>query len=151
MGMALSDSYVVRYLLKGTADSPPTILWTDLPGPGYRALLNGIEIELLFVPARDGGRHFLTFSDGIYRTHVSEPAARGVFRRHFAGNDEEELAELFRDLVRAASRQCTQRTAAGFATSQRIRETILRRLLFNEILDNDEILDNPTHQEANPT
>ncbi len=129
--MAISDSYVVQYLLETTLTQPQGMRWEQTEG-GFRAEIRGVAVEFDIVPSRTGDRLFLTLSYGGRRTCIAEPLDVGLLNSKYESEDQRNLAGLMRELIRGVARQCADRAADPAEPDGRAREVVLRRLLFDE-------------------
>jgi hypothetical protein len=127
--MAISDTYVVQYLLQATLDSKEAIFWEEKESDGYTANLRGIRVELDRAPSSTRSRLYLTLSHVSEKVHVAEPLSTGVFREKYQNDDDRHLALLMRELAAAIAHRCAVRKIARTAGSELVREGIYRRLV----------------------
>ena len=130
--MPISDTYIVQYLLDGTAEVPSEIHWheKDPEQAGYVAQLEGVDVILEPVYSRAGSRLVLRFRQGDEEFTVPEPSGRGWLGRRFSTEDEQHLVRLFRGLLAAVVSQCASRRQRAEQNQMEIRERISHRLLF---------------------
>ena len=129
--MAISDGYVVQYLLQTTLTQSLAARWEQTEG-GYRTSVRGVLVELDIVPSRAGDRLFLTFTHEGRRTSIAEPLDMGLLNSKYENDDQRTLANLMRELVRCVARQSVDRLSGPAEPDSSSREAILRRLLFDE-------------------
>lgn len=126
--MAISDIYLVQYLLQGTEAVPKRIAWHENGGE-YVADVSGVRLELGEAHGTTGSRVCLMLSLNLDKVSIEEPPLRTLFRHRYDNDNERQLAALLRNLQAAAARQCSARGSA-VEEQQKIRETIFRRVLF---------------------
>jgi hypothetical protein len=127
--MAISDTYVVQYLLQATRAGKETILWEEKESDGYAANLRGIRVELDRASSSTHSQLYLTLSHVSEKVHIAEPLSTGLFRERFQTGDDRHLALLMKELVVAIARQCAARKIARLEGSEFVREGIYRRLV----------------------
>jgi hypothetical protein len=128
--MAVSDQYVLQYLLQITVQHGSPLMWTETDS-GYRAQHRDIEIQLDIVPSRTGDRVYLALELDRRRVWIAEPYDTGWLAKSYESEDAQRLAELFRELVRTVSRQCAAREDELRRNDRSARDVILNRLLFD--------------------
>lgn len=129
--MAVSDSYVVQYLLQTTLSSDAASVWEEKES-GYRTTVRAVSVDLDIVPSRVGDRIFLTLSSGNQRAYIAEPLDFGVLNPKYESEDQRYLASLLRELVRAVAQDCASRQPAAGEPGEEQRQEIFRQLLFGE-------------------
>jgi hypothetical protein len=134
VAVAISDAYIVQYLLDGTSEVPAQIHWyeKDAQQFGYVALVEDVAVTLEPVYSRTGSRLVVRFRHDGEEFRVSEPAAGGWLGRKFSTEDERGLVRLFRALNAAVVSQCAIRRQRSEENQDETRERIGRRLLFGE-------------------
>ena len=134
MAVPISDSYIIQYLLDGTAAVPVEIHWREKDAEhfGYVAQLEGVDVILEPIYSRAGSRLVLRFCHDGEEFAISEPAGGGWLGRKFSTEDERDLVRLFRRLMGAVVSQCTKRRQRAEQNQEEIRERISHRVLFGE-------------------
>jgi hypothetical protein len=134
VAVAISDAYIIQYLLDGTLEVPAQIHWRekDAEQAGYVAQLEGVDVILEPVYSRAGSRTVLRFRHDDEEFSVAEPAGGGWLGRKFSTEDERRLVRLFRGLIAAVVSQCASRRQQAEQNQEEIRERISHRLLFGE-------------------
>ena len=132
--MAISESYVVEYLLQGTASAPPDIVWQeqDNEASGYRAQIGDVKVELSYASFRGGSRLLLRFHHAQDDVDVHEPEGRGWMGKKHSNEEDRSLARKLRSLMQAAALQCQRRRVWAQENATSVRERVFRHLLFNE-------------------
>jgi hypothetical protein len=128
--MALTDIFLVQYLVQETEAGVDTLRWKELESGGYESELNGVRMELAESHSRAGAFLCLTLSAGTDRIHVVEPQSTSVFGRKYKNEDQARLAELLRQLDKAVTAQCERRRQYAAKQSEEIRQRILHRVVF---------------------
>ena len=136
--MPISDNYFVQSLLQSTQQSvqPPGsqdvqgLQWLAKESDGFRATLNGVQLDLDSIPTRGGPRLYLTLTRDRQRAYVEEPANMGFPSEDYESESQRELARLLRSLYCAVAAQCSERERLD-GTSP-IRDALFQRVLFGE-------------------
>jgi len=130
----ISDTYIVQYVLDGTADVPAQIHWRekDAEQIGYVARVEDVEVILEPLYSRAGSRLPLRFRHRGEEFSIGEPSGRGWLGCIFSTEDERDLVKLFRELLTAVVSQCTSRRQRAEQNHEQIRERIGRQLLFGQ-------------------
>jgi len=130
----ISDSYIIQYLLDGTAAVPAEIRWRekDAEHVGYVARLEGVDVIIEPIYSRAGSRLVLRFCHDGEEFAISEPAGGGWLGRKFSTEDERQMVRLFRGLIKAVVSQCIIRRQRAEQNQEEIRERICHRVLFGE-------------------
>jgi hypothetical protein len=134
----ISDNYFVQSLLQSTKQpvQPPDIgggnalQWLAKESDGFRATLNGVQLDLDSVPTRGGPRLYLTLTRDRQRAYVEEPANMGLLSEDYESESQRELARLLRELYCAVAVQCSERERLD-GTSP-IRDALFQRVLFGD-------------------
>jgi hypothetical protein len=128
----ISDTYVVQHLLEATSSLEPGIVWQEDPtqSAGFVARVGDIHLLLEQVHNRAGSRLVLQLRYTLDEFCIVEPLARGGFGQKYSTEEERDLAELLKTLMRAASLQCSHRRQHALAHAEEVRERICRHLLF---------------------
>lgn len=129
--MAVSDSYVVQYLIQATLAPNAASVWKEADGT-LSTTIRGVEIELDIVPSRAGERIFLTLTCDGYRACIAEPPNLGFLQDKFESEEKQTLSILMRELARGVARQCAERQVEVGEREDEAREWVFRRLLFDE-------------------
>jgi hypothetical protein len=127
--MAVSETYVVQFLLQNTLGSQPATVWAEKDF-GYRTKVRSVEVALDIVPSRAGERIFLTLSSEGQRTFIAEPPDLGLLTPSYESEEKRNLAFLLRELARNVVKSCAQPNQE--LPEEEVRETVFRRLLFGE-------------------
>lgn len=132
--MAISDNYVVQYLLEGTSRAQEAILWQERQADraAFVTRVGEVQVELENAYSRAGSHLELRFRRGEDEFTIREPAGRGWLGRKYSTEDEGNLAHLLRSLLRAASLQCRHRRLHALQNADQIRERVYHHLLFGE-------------------
>ena len=130
--MPISDTYVVQYLVQGTCRAQPPIVWREQDHSGYVARVGNVQVELENACSRSGSFLVLRFRYADHELEIREPSAQGWFGRHYATEDQRNLATLLRGLMRAAARQCHHRRMRAIENPEQVREEVYRHLLFEQ-------------------
>jgi len=138
----ISDTYFVQTLLQATHPGPDQLQWASKESEGFRAALNGVQLDLDSVPTRGGPRLYLTLTREQQRVYVEEPPNIGLITEGYKSESQRELAGLLRELFCAVAEQCAERERQS-GTSP-VREALFRMALFGEI--SEEILPIPAFQ-----
>jgi len=130
----ISDSYIIQYLLDGTAVVPAEIHWREKEAEhvGYVARLEGVDLMLEPIYSRAGSRLVLRFCHDGEEFAISEPSGGGWLGRKLSTEDERHLVMLFRRLIKAVLSQCALRRQRAEQNQEEIRERISHRVLFGE-------------------
>jgi hypothetical protein len=127
--MAISETYVVQYLLQATCAPSGGIVWRESDTEGYCARLHGIDVELHSFRSRSGSRLYLSLACFPEKIEIEEPASVGIFRAKYESEDGQRLAQLLKQLAATVSRQCAQRMNRTPEALSMVRESIFRRLI----------------------
>ena len=128
--MAVTDGYVIEYLLQETEAGAANVEWLETEGGGYATTFNMVRLQLYGVPSTSGARLCLEFGLGHDTVYVQEPCKVAIFGQQYRNSDEARVAELLHRLHDAVTRQVRLRHEAASAMETEIRESIFRRLLF---------------------
>lgn len=128
--MAVSEGYVIEYLLRETEAGPANVEWLEGEAGGYSTIFNLVRLQLYSVQSMSGVRLCLEFGLGHDTVYIQEPCKVAIFGRQYRNEDEERVAELLHLLSAAVARQVRQRHEEAMAMETEIRESIFRRLLF---------------------
>jgi hypothetical protein len=124
----ISDSYFVQSLLQSTRSGDPPLEWAAKENEGFRAGLNGVQLDLDSVPTRAGPRLYLTLTRDRQRAFVEEPVNTGFFVEDYQSESQREVARLLRELYCAIAEQCNERECMNGASP--VREALFRIALF---------------------
>jgi len=130
--MTVSDNYLVKYLVQETRAVPARIEWREREFDTYVADIRGVRIEAGTSQSTSGARYYLTLSLRMDRISIEEPPNIAFFGRKFKSEDQQQLAELMKELASVIRCQCRSHMSASRDKKQIVRETICRRLLFGE-------------------
>jgi hypothetical protein len=130
--MAISDIYLVQYLLQGTQAVPKRIVWREKDTEGYEAEVSGVLLELGLAASTAGSHLYLTLSLKRDKVCIEEPRSTSLFRQRYESEDHRQLAALMSNLQAAIVLQCCSRGPVAVEERCRIRETIFRRVLFED-------------------
>lgn len=130
--MAISDIYLVQYLLQGTEAVPKRIVWRERPAEEYVADVNGVHLRLGRAYSSTGTRVSLLLTFKLDRVSIEEPRRGRLLQPRHERENDQELATLMKHLEAAVVRQCSLRGSAADEEKREIRETIFRRVLFEE-------------------
>lgn len=125
--MAITDAYVVGYLLQETAGAG-RLRWMDTGSGEYTANLNGVTVRIGECELRTGRRLLLQLEYEDTTTNIWEPEGQGFFAKRFGSQEEERLAGGMRALLASIEQRRARREAERDATTER--QEIYRRLLF---------------------
>jgi hypothetical protein len=130
--MAVTDEYVVQFLLNATQASGEGIAWQPGEAGSYAAEVNGVRIALFSTHSTGGSGLCISLMRGADSAQIEEPYPASMFGRKYGSEDERRLAEAMQELGRAISRQCHARQARAWQLREKIRETLYRQVLFGE-------------------
>lgn len=128
--MALTNIFVIRYLLQETEAAVHPIGWSEVESGGWTAEINGLRVQLSEMQSRSGTLVSIQIRHGPERIHITEPQNLGVFGRKYRTDDDATLAELLRKLVKAAADQCAARRLRTVAQMEQVRQSVLHQLVF---------------------
>jgi hypothetical protein len=128
--MALTDVFLVQYLVQETEAGVDTLRWKEMESGGYESELNGVQLRLAESHTRTGAVLCLTLTAGGERIHIFEPQSTSVFGRKFKDQDQGRLADLLRQLDKAVTAQCESRRQYAATHAGEIRQRILHRVVF---------------------
>ena len=128
--MPISDSYFVQTVLQQTLAHSDRLEWTGKESEGFRAEINGVQLDLDSVATRGGPRIYLTLTRDGRRAFVEEPVNLGLVTEGYHSEAQRELAHLLRELFCAASDQCAEREQRSQGSG--VREALFRMALFGE-------------------
>ena len=127
--MAISEVYVVQYLLQETQAERGAVVWREKESEGYSARLHGIDVELHSFASRAGSRLNLSLSCFPEKIDIAEPVSTGVFSVRYQSEDGRRLAQLLKELAATVNRQCARRVNRTPEAARRVRESIFQRLI----------------------
>ena len=127
--MAISDTYLVQWLLQETKSPQGGLSWREKDNDGHLTTSNGVQIELDHVMSRSGTRRQLTLTYDSERIRILEPTNTGILTEQYATEDEWQLVQLLRELNQAVHRQCAARRNRGDDARRRVRDAIFRRVI----------------------
>jgi hypothetical protein len=128
--MPVSDTYLVQYLVQETVRVQHRIVWRErATETGYAATVGSLEVELERIPSRSGSRLALRFRGVQDEFQIYEPASHGWLGRQYSTPDEYVLADLLRELMRAAEIQCRERRLNALQNPEPIRERVFHQLV----------------------
>ena len=130
--MAISDTYIVQFLLEGTSKLPRQFAWAERDAGGYAARVGSVYLEMERVRTTTGERLHLVLRDASDQVVIEEPANCGFFRARYRDDDEERLVALMRNLAAEIVRQVVTRRRRSYEDRELTRERIYRSLLFDE-------------------
>ena len=128
--MAISDVYVVQFVLQATVSERDPILWQPKDSEGYFADWRDVRIELDTLSGTSGSRLIIALSHGWQKVYIEEPHNRGLFAERFENEDQRRLAKLMNDLANCIRRQYFDRVRALQENAEIMRQNLYRRLLF---------------------
>jgi hypothetical protein len=126
----ISDTYFIQSLLQSTQPGPEGLQWASKESEGFRAALNGVQLDLDSIPTRAGPRLYLTLTRDQQRVFIEEPVNTGLIFEGYQSEGQRELAGLMRELFCAVVEQCSEREQRFGANP--VREALFRRVLFGE-------------------
>lgn len=129
LSMAITDTYLVQWLVQETGTTPPALVWQEKDSDGYVTQNHEVRIDLDVVPSRAGARRQLTLRYGAERLYLVEPANTGFLTEQYANEEAWKLVQLLRELHLAVSRQCAARHNREEAVMNRVREALYRRVI----------------------
>jgi hypothetical protein len=129
--MAVSDSYIVQYLIQTTLAPDAVSVWTESDG-GFRTTVRNVDVELDIVPSRAGERIFLTFTCEGQRACIAEPPDLGFLHHKYENEEKRHLSVQMRDLAHGVARKCADRRVEALERPDETREWVFHRLLFDE-------------------
>lgn len=127
--MAISDTYLVQFLVQETTAAKGGLVWREKESEGYVAQNHGVRIELDHVMSRGGSRRQLTLAFEEERIFLLEPTNTGILTEQYANEEAWRLVQLLRELNLAVSRQCAARRNRGEQAMSRVREAMYRRVI----------------------
>jgi hypothetical protein len=130
--MAISDTYVVQFLLEGTNKLPLRFAWAETSVGGYAARVGSVSLEIDRIRTTTGERLQLVLRDASDLVAIQEPASVGFLRARYQDEDEERLVVLLKELAAAIVRQVVSRRRRSIKDREQTRERIYRSLLFEE-------------------
>jgi hypothetical protein len=130
--MAISDTYVVQFLLEETGKREGLFAWAEEVTGGYAAKVGDVHLEMERVCSNTGECLNLVLRDESGQVCIQEPASVGVLRARYQDEDAERLAALLKDLAAAIVHQVVSRRRRSYENLTQTRERIYRSLLFNE-------------------
>jgi len=138
--VAISDSYVVQYLLQESSGAHPRVVWREQPsdGAGFVTLSGEVQIDLENTCSRAGSYLLLRFRHADDEFIIREPAGRGWFARKFANEEDRCLASIIRNLMRAAAQQCSRRHLNAIENAEQARNRVYLQLLFGQSASGNE-------------
>lgn len=128
--MAVSDLYVVQYLIQAMEETPPGIEWREGPSSELRAEHHGVHLCLFSAHSTSGARRCLRISHAGKKTYIEEPHNSAVFGRRYRDEEESRLAAALRQLAELAGAQSSRRNEDEWNLRVSIRESLYDRLLF---------------------
>ena len=129
--MAISDTYVVQFLLEGTSKLPARFAWAETGVGGYAAKVGAVSLEMGKLHTITGERLQLVLCDASDRVSIQEPSSVGILRTRYQDEEDERLVALLRNLAAAIARQVVSRRWSA-EDRARTRERIYRSLLFEQ-------------------
>ena len=130
--MAVSDLYIVQYLLQATLGAADPLIWQMDEAGSYMALINGVTLALFQSHTMGWSGLCLRFTKGEDVIYVEEPRFSSLFRRVYKDDDEKRLAEAMRTLERAVAKQSHQRKERAWRLKDSVRESLYRLVLFGD-------------------
>jgi hypothetical protein len=130
--MAVTDEYVVQFLLNATQASGEGIAWQPGEAGGYGAEVNGVRITLFQAHSMGWSGLCISLMRGADVAQIEEPRPASMFGRKYGSEDERQLAATMQELGGAISRQCHAREARAWQLREKIRETLYRQVLFGQ-------------------
>jgi hypothetical protein len=129
--MAVSDLYVVQYLLDSTRPANNPLTWQQDDSGAWHAEVNGVSLTLFHTHTMGWSGLCLSFKgveDAV--AYIEEPRPSSFFGRHYRHSDDLRLAESIQALADAVSSQCVQRKTRAWDLRDSLREALYRRVLF---------------------
>ena len=90
--MAVSEGYVIEYLLRETEADPENVEWLEGEAGGYSTTFNLVRLQLYSVQSMSGVRLGLEFGLGHDTVYIQEPRKVAIFGRQYRNEDEERAA-----------------------------------------------------------
>jgi hypothetical protein len=128
--MALTNVFVTRYLLQETEAALHPIRWSETESGGWTTEVNGLRLDLSENQSRAGTLVSIQVRQGPEKIFITEPQSTSVFGRKYRSDDDATLAELLRNLVKAAAAQCAARRQRGALEADVVRQSLLQQLVF---------------------
>ena len=129
--MAITDQYVVQYLLGETLAPEGSLRWSPKSN-SYSVELNGVRIELFESQTRGWSGVCLGLHRDDQVAYIEEPRSSSIFGRRHENPDDHSLAELLRALYAAAAGQCSARQTRAWQDRDSNREQLYRLVLFGK-------------------
>jgi hypothetical protein len=130
--MAVTDLYVVQFLLQATQASEDAVPWQTAEVGGYWAEVNGVRLALSESHWKGGSGLCLTFTRGADIACIEEPRTASLFGRRYNTEDERRLAETLIELGRAICVQHRARQVHARESREQTREALYRLVLFGQ-------------------
>ena len=130
--MAITDLYLVQFLLDATCGSRAPLLWSLDDAGAYLALIHGVQVMLAHSHTMGWSGIFLSVTRGEEVVYVEEPRFQGLFGRKYRDEDDRRLAECLRALAEAVAQQCSARRLKAWNQRDANRQSLYQRVLFGD-------------------
>ena len=130
--MALTDVFVIQYLLQGTEATVDTICWRELESGGFETDLNGVAFQIDRCHDRAGAYVCLTIVAGPEKIFIAEPGSTSFIGRKYKTEDDATLADVVRLLFKTVELQCADRRRRSAQRAKEIRQELFHRLVFGQ-------------------
>jgi hypothetical protein len=130
--MAVTDQYVVQFLLQATQASEDAIPWQMTESGGYWAEVNSVRLALSHSYTKGWSGLCLSFVRGADAAYIEEPRPSSIFGRSYRSEEERRLAETLHELGSAICIQCHARQVNAWQSREQTRETLYHLVLFGE-------------------
>jgi hypothetical protein len=128
--MAVTDLYIVCYLLDATRGAKNPLPWRAVEEGEYSAEINGVRLLLCQNQSVGWSGLRLTFTHGEDVICIDEPQYSTLLSRRYASEDHRCLAEALRELGLAVTRQCLARRTRAWTLRESIRESLYNLVIF---------------------
>jgi len=130
--MAVTDLYVVQYLIDGTRFQANPLVWKSDPSGGYQCDLNGVRVTLDHNQSMGWTGLYLRFRCDDHDAFIEEPQRTALFARKYRNEDQRRLAEAMQTLQKAITAQIHARKEQAWSLRDSIRQSLYRRVLFGQ-------------------
>jgi len=128
--MAITDLYLVQYLLDATSGMQDPLVWSLDDAGAYLALVHGVRLMLAHSHTMGWSGLFLSLTQGEEVVYVEEPRFHGLFARKYRDEDDRRLAECMQALATAVAQQCSARRLKLWTQRDSNRQSLYQRVLF---------------------
>jgi hypothetical protein len=128
--VAVTDLYIVDYLLDATRGAKNPLSWRAVDEGGYSSEINGVSLKLCQDLSLGWSGLRLTFTHGEDVICIDEPKYSTLISRKYASEDDRCLADALRELGRAVTNQCHARRTRAWTLRESIRESLFNLVIF---------------------